>query len=388
MRAFSGVLCFVVVLAANADVSSYARSEGVTQAEAARRARVRNAMDGLIERLREVHKERLAGIVLDHQPVYRLRVRLTGNAPVAAQRHALGGSELPVVFETGARATVAALRDSLTKNRAALQETFPTLAGLMIDERTSEIIIEVYATTPAEANVARNALPQALARLGVPARIEITNVYPTLLANVYGGAKLAPNPIVSCTSGFVVANGGTLGIATAGHCANATTYYAPGVTTVLTLVSGTEYWDADQDVQIHTSTENEVAAFYRDTAKTLLGYVQSYRSRALTVVGDPVCHRGEGTGLSCGYVQSTSYAPTTPASVCNGQTCDPVYVRLEPGNLDLKCRPGDSGAPVFNGSVAYGLLVGGAPNPENGQCWSIYYMSLDFLPAGWSLVYY
>ncbi|HUR80127.1 MAG TPA: hypothetical protein VM733_05145, partial [Thermoanaerobaculia bacterium] len=151
-------------------------------------------MDGLIERLREIHKDRLAGIVLDHQPVYRLRVRLTGNAPVAAQRHALGGSVLPVVFETGARATVAALRASLTKNQTALGEIFPTLAGLSIDERTSEIVIEVYAPTPAAEEVAHGALPQALARLAVPARIEIAPVYPTALADVFGGAKLAPNP--------------------------------------------------------------------------------------------------------------------------------------------------------------------------------------------------
>ncbi|HUR82629.1 MAG TPA: S1 family peptidase, partial [Thermoanaerobaculia bacterium] len=235
--------------------------------------------------------------------------------------------------------------------------------------------------------VAHGALPQALARLAVPARIEIAPVYPTALADVFGGAKLAPNPIVFCTAGFVVTDGTTTGIATAGHCSNTMTYYAPGVTTALSLVAGTEYWDADQDVQVHTSVENEVAAFYWDTAKTSLEYVQGYRSRAQTTVGDYVCHRGEGTGFSCGFVQSTSYAPNPPGG-CNGQTCDPVYVRLEPGGLDLKCKPGDSGGPAFNESVAYGLLVGGAPNPATGQCYSVYYTSLDFLPPGWSLAYY
>lgn len=384
MRAFCGVLCFIVAVAANASVSSYARSEGISHAEASRRMRVRKAMDGLIERLREVHKERLAGIVLDHKPIYRLRVRLTGNAPVAAQRHVLGGSELPVVFDTGARATVATLRASLVKNQAALKEIFPTLAGALIDERTSEIVIEVHAPTPAAADVARGALPQVVARLGVPARIELAEAYPSLLVDVFGGAKVAPNPIARCTAGFVVTNGAVTGISTNAHCDNNLTYYAPNVVATLTLVAGTEYRDADQDVQIHTSAENEVAAFFWDDNKTSLEYVDDYRSRAQTAVGDYVCHRGEASGFSCGYVQSTSYAPNIS---CGGQTCDPVYVRLDPGSAGLECQPGDSGGPTFHESVAYGILVGGSFNANN-QCFFAYYMSLDFLPPNWSLAYY
>lgn len=162
-----------------ADARWYARSQGVSQEEAVRRLRIQSAMGGLVSRLRKTHKARLAGIVLDHQPVYRLRVRLTGTLPVAAQEHALGGSRLPVVFETGAKATIDALLASISAHQAALQRLYPTLSGIGTDERTSEIVVYVYAPDAKAADAARAKFHEAQALLGQPARLEITAAYPT-----------------------------------------------------------------------------------------------------------------------------------------------------------------------------------------------------------------
>lgn len=164
-----------------ADARWYARSQGVSQAEAVRRLRIQSEMGGLIGRLRRVHKARLAGIILEHQPVYQLRVRLTGTRPVPAEEHALGGSRLPVVFETGAKATIDELVTAITVHQAALGHLYPTLSGLGTDERTGEIVVYVYAPTADAADAAKAKFPQARAVLGQPARIEITSGYPTTM---------------------------------------------------------------------------------------------------------------------------------------------------------------------------------------------------------------
>ncbi len=161
------------------DAEWYARDQGVGREEAVRRLRIQREMGGLIGQLRKTHEARLAGIILDHQPVYRLRVRLTGTLPVAPQEHKLGGSRLPVVFETGAEATIEELVTAMTVHQAALQRLYPTLSGLGTDERTSEIVMYVYAPSAEAADAARAKLPQAKALLGQPARIEITSAYPT-----------------------------------------------------------------------------------------------------------------------------------------------------------------------------------------------------------------
>ena len=164
-----------------ADARWYAREQGVSQEEAVRRLRIQMHMGGLIGQIRRTYKARLAGIIVEHQPVYRVRVRLTGTQPVPAQEHAIGGSRLPVVFETGAKATIEELVAAMTRNQEALKRLFPTMSGLGTDERTSEIVVYVYARDAKAAAAAIAKLAEAQALLGQPARIEITDSYPSLL---------------------------------------------------------------------------------------------------------------------------------------------------------------------------------------------------------------
>lgn len=162
-----------------ADARWYAQSQGVSHAEAIRRLRIQSEMGGVVGQLRKTCKARLAGIVLEHQPVYQLRVRLTGTEPVAPREYALGGSRLPVVFETGAKATLDELTTAMSAHLDALKRIYPTLAGMGTDERTSEIVLDVYAPDASAADAAKAKLAEAQALLGVPVRIEITNAYPT-----------------------------------------------------------------------------------------------------------------------------------------------------------------------------------------------------------------
>ena len=164
-----------------ADARWYARDQGVSQEEAVRRLRIQTQIGGLIGRLRRTHQARLAGIIIDHKPEYRVRVRLTGTLPVAAREHAIAGSRLRVIFETGAKATVEDLVAAMTLHQEALKRLLPTMSGLGVDERTSEIVVYVYAPDEKAAAAATAKFSEAQRILGQPARIEITSGYPSLL---------------------------------------------------------------------------------------------------------------------------------------------------------------------------------------------------------------
>lgn len=65
--------------------------------------------------------------------------------------------------------------------------------------------------------------------------------------------------------------------------------------------------------------------------------------------------------------------------LCGGH-CSPAWVTV-PG---LTCRGGDSGGPVFSGTIAFGIANGANCGP-GGRCNFYFYMSTDYLPVGWVL---
>ena len=163
------------------------------------------------------------------------------------------------------------------------------------------------------------------------------------------------------------------------------TRFAAGWRAIALTHTGIEFKDADRDVELHTSGYVERAEFYADSAtspRTLTGR----RLRTSTAVGDTVCHRGKSTGYSCGKVSKTNTI-LTYANACGTQTCSAVWVTVT-GDSGTACYPGDSGGPVFISQTAVGLLKGGPKvGTAPGQCAYFYYMSTDYLPTGWSLLY-
>lgn len=174
-------------------------------------------------------------------------------------------------------------------------------------------------------------------------------------------------------------------MSTAGHCEGIQTYYNPNGTSIAPTHTGVELRDADQDVEVHTSGYVERAEFYADSATTAR-ILTGRRLRSSTAVGDTVCHRGETTGYSCGDVSKTNTI-LTYANACNGVTCSATWVTVA-GGANTACYPGDSGGPVFISQTAVGLMKGSTKaGTAKGQCGQFYYMSTDYLPSGWSLLY-
>jgi len=367
------------------DAGEYARALGVSLDEAMRRLRAQEESVAATDRIREVYRARLAGISIEHSPEYRIVVLLTGEEPVPEQGLLAGGMSVPIVFRAGAGATHDALVGAIRAHQAAIASLYPSARGMGVDGRTGELVVMIE---PADAQVYGGpaAMDEALETMtGVPVRVRVLGGEPAIESNlsIEGGARVegidpANGRRYACTTGFVVTDGTRTGVVTAAHCPDALTYY--GVDGSRTELGFVGQWGARyQDVQVHVGGGAERPLFYADTAKSALRRLTRWRNRESTRVGDALCRRGETTGYSCALVELTDYAP--PGDLCAGP-CEPVWVTV----TGPSCRGGDSGGPIFSGSVAFGIVKGGNYS-RSGRCNFYYYMSTDYLPEGWSLLY-
>ncbi len=363
------------------DAAEYARQNQVSLDEAGRRLRAQEESVAATDSIRAAYKHRLAGVSVEHEPAYRIVVLLTGAEPVPDRTVVAGGMEVPIVFRTGARATGVEVVSAWMYHRDRIKAAVGNVSGAGLDQRTGELVLMVKGS---DADRYRpGELDSAMERLaGVPVRIRVLDREDRNLS-VEGGARVvgidpADGKRYACTTGFVVANGPRTGIVTAAHCPDSLTYIGPQGTRTELSFDGQWGW-RHQDGQVHATPEALRPLFYADTAKTLLRTVTGSRPRASTRAGDFVCRRGETTGYSCGQVELVDYAP--PGDLCGGP-CDPVWVTV-PGP---SCKGGDSGAPIFLGTTAFGIVKGG--NYSRGTCNFYYYMSTDYLPTGWGLLRY
>jgi hypothetical protein len=169
--------------------------------------------------------------------------------------------------------------------------------------------------------------------------------------NGYGGAELWHDISFQCTTGFTVFTGlGTTGLAAADHCADqlpATgSYYQNSNTSPNTyhdIVFKAGSFGAWGDVAWWTTDGIEYDDFYHGPGGVFLRDVSGMKTSF--AVSDPV----------------TSYGHTT-----NGDTAATLgWLSVSSGGLSrLTCttsalyQPGDSGGPVFSGSVAVGFITG------------------------------
>lgn len=359
------------------DAAHYAGRHKVALGEAVRRLRAQESSVVVSDRIARALRHRLAGIAIDHGPQYRLVVLLTGVEPVADQSALAAGTPVPVVFQLGAAATRERIAAAMLALRPTLRAELPGARGMGIDQRTGELVLMVNARDARRFGLeAIEARAEALT--SVPVRVALANPAKNLLR---GGVRLigtdpASGRLHGCTTGFSVRDSTRTGILTAAHCPDALVYQSPGGGTIpLQFVGG---WGVGRhDVQIHVGPGTAEPLFYANRLDGSLRRLSGARPLASIRAGESLCHWGEGSGYSCAEVELTDYAP--PGELCGGP-CEPVWVTVRgPG-----CKAGDSGGPVFNGTVAFGILKGGSG--LGGGCNFYYFMSLDFLPDGWRLV--
>ena len=358
------------------DAVQYAGQFGVTADEALRRLRAQQASAAVTDAIAQEFASRLAGISIEHSPVYRIVVLLTGGEPVP-DRSADG---VPVVFRTGAKATHAEALAALRKHLIDFRTDLPGARGAGYDQRTGEVVLLV---TRADADrLGLNAIKARAEQVsGVPVRVVINALIDANMAVAGGGRVEGVSSVTGrrslCTTAFVVTDGSRTGIATAAHCPDELTYAdIDGSTSPLPFIG--QWGLAYQDVQINLSDQAQEPVFYSNRGAGTLRRLVSWRNAASTRAGEFVCHYGESSGYSCATVELTDYAP--PGALCGGP-CFPNWITVKGPN----CIPGDSGGPVFSGGVAYGIAKG-VNRTASGQCLFYHYMSTDYLPPPWQLL--
>lgn len=128
---------------------------------------------------------------------------------------------------------------------------------------------------------------------------------------------------------------------------------------------------------------------------------------AAGVTGTYICWYGRATapqyGQSCGEVWSIygqpSYASDPASGVygcSNGPsavTCAPNYVEVRADTYAMYVANGDSGAPMFNWTSAYGILSGSANYEDatgnlTAEAYAVWYTSVDeMIRDGYSIIY-
>lgn len=361
------------------DAAAFAEDRGIAADEAVQRLRALEESVAHTDRLRQEFRPRLAGIAVEHDPSERILVLLTGDEPVADRIISVAGLDIPVRFRTGARASRDQIVDAMRRFRPVLQTELPNARGFGLDQRTGELVIFITASDAATVgSAAIKARAEAIA--AVPVSVRMADGSATNMA-IAGGARLVgrndEGRNFACTSGFVVTDGTRDAIATAAHCPDRLLYRDPeGPEQPLEYV-GQWGWSY-QDVQINTAPSRLRPLFYANPKTRALRRATTWRNRTSLRAGDYVCHYGETSGYSCAEIDLTDYAP--PGDLCGGP-CAPMWVTVK----GPECRAGDSGGPVFIGTTAIGIFKGGS-GTRSARCNFYYFMSIDFLPAGWSLL--
>lgn len=363
------------------DAAAVAERLGVTAEDAVRMLRLQEASVPATDTIAQRFAGRMAGISVEHHPDFHIVVLLKGDEFVPDETVDAGGEAVRIVFKTGAKASHAELVQAVTTYLPIIRASLLTPPGIGIDQRTGELVVTV-----SNSDVIREhaqPLGDRLATLtGVPLRLRVIDD-PTLdFGGVEGGVRMVGSPPGDlrryvCTAGFVVTDGIQTGLATAAHCPDTLSVRdGEGHEEALQFI-GQWGW-GNQDVQINASLTPLPPIFFADTAKTMTRPVTGARERAGMRAGDVVCHRGERTGYSCSQVELTDFAPA--GDLCGG-ACLPTWTTV----AGPVCNSGDSGSPVFLGTTAYGILKGGSYRSDR-SCAFYFYMSTDYLPAGWRLL--
>jgi hypothetical protein len=385
-------------------IRQIARSFGISPEAARSRMNVEAHAAPIVERIRTQYADRLAGIYIEHQPIHRLVVRLTGFDAVQPDFYQfdngrLGVDQLVVDYRVGAEHRFADLQKRFEAGFAGLQQRLPGLQSGYVDERTGRIVLEVVSDRPESATGQRETAGSRMAAANRVAQQQLADNYFGVATRVVpmgrivnqaiqgsgnldfvqGGAKLF------CTGGFTVRTTTmpvTYGTLTAGHCQADSGIYnyqeAAGGTTTATLTHVARRFNAATDVgwsMISTTPSDATNQFYAGSA---LGGWQTQGtplSKAGTTVGDTLCHYGRTTTTgSCGTVASTAY---NPGSICGPglapytgtSACSAVYVAVD----NVACAAMDSGGPwyaitLLNKYRPAGVHKAGNTRTGTGRC--------------------
>ncbi|MFD5793475.1 S1 family peptidase [Streptomyces diastatochromogenes] len=212
-----------------------------------------------------------------------------------------------------------------------------------VDSRTNRVVVTVDSTV-SKAEIAK-IKQQAGGNAGALTIKHTSGKFKKLISGgdaIYGGSY-------RCSLGFNVRSGSTYYFLTAGHCGEvASTWYSnSGHTT--TLGTNVGYSFPGNDFALVRYTNSSIAH------PSAVGN-QTISSAATPSVGTTVYRRGSTTGTHSGRVTALN-------ATVNYGSGDIVRGLIQ---TTVCAEGGDSGGPLYAGSVAYGLTSGGSGNCTSG----------------------
>jgi len=216
-------------------------------------------------------------------------------------------------------------------------------------EVSSGQVVVSYDDTVTGAELAR--LRSAAGWFGDAVRIE--RLLGRLGTRISGGDSIYAGS-AQCTLSFNVRNSvGTYYFLTAGHCTNVgSTWYAnSGLTTILGSRAGTSFPGNDYGIVRYTNT----AISKPGNVNLHNGTYRDITSAGNPGPGQPVCISGPVGGYRCGSIVSVNNTVNYPQGTVSGL-----------GRINICSYPGESGAPVFSGNTAVGIVSGGSGSCTTG----------------------
>lgn len=329
----------------NSMAKSYAADFGVSVGEATRRLKQQNRMKALRARLMAQHPDTFAGLYANNRGPFKIVARLAGEAPSATAVAALDPELAPdLTTELAARSLKKLHSDleAIVAQHAAAGVPF----NVGVDEARNTLVLSVTDVDALEG--ARKA-----GRLKLPDYVEVQKVSSLVVPTVavYGGRSyLYSDGVNWCTTGFTViqVSTGVKGSTTADHCDNMAKYnanlshsinYNSSGGYAVTVRNG---WKGNNmDLQWQSVSTGTYPNQFWDGSQyvTVTGTIA-------TSVGDYVCKFGRTTQRTCGtveqynvWVDGYGYMTKVVASTAMNDF-------------------GDSGGPVFKGSLAAGWVHG------------------------------
>lgn len=225
-----------------------------------------------------------------------------------------------------ATATVAAVQQALDALPPIPNTSWGPAAG------GTQELLTISAATPAAG--ARQLLDVA-GRFG--GLVQVQHTSGPFTQQIYDGDGI-DNGTIICSVGFNVVKGGVDYLITAGHCTQGLPYWQGVGPTVATNFPGTDFglvrndtWDGPGDVNHFDGSVTPITAAGDAT------------------VGEYVCASGKATGVTCGSVTAVNQTVTfNDGTVVRGLIQTNVHT-----------DHGDSGGPLFDGTIGLGTVSGG-----------------------------
>lgn len=356
-------------------VQSYSKDFSVPRDVALQRIKIMERSDLIIKKIVDKFGEdSIAGIYFEHGKNFKLVVRTTKQGQKARDILNFAQKDLPdleVEVLSNSPRNFRAIENILDNQTKVLANKIHGLQSLGYDPVQDKIVINVYdPSIKTSAELANKYKIEKISGLSVEMILDLTPPKPVAIV---GGVEYRTNSGL-CTVGFpaYASDGVTPGFITAYHCT------ANGTATNATLIdkySGNTY---QLTLSPPIPSANHDMAFYVAPKGTPIdpkvsfkedGYLSPVYSKGLKsdlVIGSTyLCHFGKNSGTSCGLVKHVSVGPfaTTTAKTPSGESlkicntsqtyCNRKFIRISAP--DLRCETGDSGGPVLDGTIAYGI---------------------------------